>query len=137
MRRRRGPRSPRRQTSTDGPVRLLQPKATDGWWGCSSQRCWTVGESRRPTTSTGRSARRWGGTLPMLRQLVGGYLPTDRALVRLRIGQDRATRPTGSLSTSAARPVHNDLHVRRRCHELLPDVLVPSRVATDGDYSYA
>jgi hypothetical protein len=42
----------------------------------------------------------WGGTVRIMGQLIGGYLPPGGALVRLRIGQGRRIRPMACRSTS-------------------------------------
>ena len=70
----------------------------------------------------------WGGTVRITGQLVGGYLPAGGALVRLRIGQGSQLsdlRRAGA--RDGQRPLHDDVHVRRRAGEQLPAVLVPDR----------
>ena len=59
----------------------------------------------------------WGGTVRITGQLVGGYLPSGGALVRLRIGLGRRRRPTASRSTSRAAagsqpPTRSELETR-------------------------
>ena len=78
----------------------------------------------------------WGGTVRITGQLVGGYLPSGGALVRLRIGLGSARydlRRPGA--RHGQRPVLNHLHVRSGRPARSPLVLVPARHAADGQLS--
>ena len=78
----------------------------------------------------------WGKTVRITGQLVGGYLPSGGALVRLRIGLGSARydlRRPGA--RHGQRPVLNHLHVRRGGPARPPLVLVPARHAADGQLS--
>ena len=68
---------------------------------------------------------RWGGTVRITGQLLGGYLPARGALVRLRIGIGRSYQTYGVQRVGRQRTIHHDLHVRRRSRLGAPRLLLP------------
>ena len=75
----------------------------------------------------------WGGTVRITGQLLGGYLPTGGALVRLRIGQGSSYQTYGVQEhvTGKGR-FTTTLHVRRGVRGDLQELLVPDRDFADG-----
>ena len=75
----------------------------------------------------------WGGTIHLVGQLKGGYLPSGGALVRLRIGERSSGHDVWRARARGRRwPLHHDLYLRRGRARDPPRVLVSDRIVAHG-----
>ena len=80
----------------------------------------------------------WGGTVHLVGQLVGGYLPPDGALVRLRIGYGSTYDTYGIREhVSGNGRFSTVVHVRARRPERLPGYWFQIASLPMGNYPYA